>query len=492
VHRSDTTTHTYTPSPYKVPESVEVAWRTIQVLRTRVRATLRRFPVCEEFDSKHLVPAQDVQFPARGCTYYAVSFKRSDLVDFSENDLRRMAVRCELTNQKYIFGALARSAWVVVIADGGLKNRGKIAALPEGIPGSCEVHTFTKGGTAVMKVCETLASLVRSHRITLGCLRVSEAPPGSDEVTFEQACEHVENMSRREFESAMAAAEIAKSRKRCTPMQEVMNIVSTRLHRFLEGIWRANVCIFIDRPSDHTYIDFDQVPAEVKSKVGHRWDPVRKTFAEVRLVDMLMGVDALNSSVVLLGKPGVNKTSLIHTLAKTHCRLLGKDKYAVISNFDDVGSLSSKGVMNELGCLCADDADLVTANSRPLTNDEVKQVFEVRFSSGWGARYCPASVPAMLPKIFAANMEPPNTVAPAGRDSFAGRLPWLRYVVQGNAAAMEGLDVDSNAIARRITCFYFGDRIFGGAAYTAFEANDEAIMAERTARLHAFKQRMNM
>jgi hypothetical protein len=53
---------------------------------------------------------------------------------------------------------------------------------------------------------------------------------------------------------------------------------------------------------------------------------------------------------------------------------------------------------------------------------------------------------------------------------------------------MEQLDVDSIAIARRMTCFYFEDRIFGESVQETFQTHDEVIMAERVARLQAFKQ----
>jgi hypothetical protein len=328
-----------------------------------------------------------------------------------------------------------------------------------------------------------LYSIEVSHKHSYGTLHVQKS--AAEEMTFEDACEAVKDLTQQQWSSVIAAAELARHRKTMTPLQEVLVVVKTHVHAFLDAGWRATACIHRDNDNGE-FVDYDDLPRSVREAKGRYWDAVNQNFVEVTLDDKIFGAASLEGSILLAGPPGVQKSSLLHTICRVFMRMLGSSFYLCTASCDDYGSLSHKGLTALAGACGFDDADLSTGNGRGLTVDEIKNLFQVRFASSYSARYYPATFAAGVPKVFACNLN--VDTAPPRNDSIAS-LPWVGCAARNDVETMQGLSQDLQAQARRCTVFHFTSEILRSEhAVAKFKASDEAVLKARMARLDEWRQ----
>eukprot|EP00969_Alexandrium_andersonii_P106413 4694983-Alexandrium_andersonii.AAC.1 len=73
---------------------------------------------------------------------------------------------------------------------------------------------------------------------------------------------------------------------------------------------------------------------------------------------------------------------------------------------------------------------------------------------------------------------------------FYDSLPWVRMLLRGDVGGLESLSVDDQAAARRCVVFYIEERVMSSKQYQEFDANDEAEMGIRMARLQQWRAQM--
>ena len=328
----------------------------------------------------------------------------------------------------------------------------------------------------------TLRSFIDYATIVYGSLTVQMVDPGS--MDFKMACDALKYMQPSQWTEFVANARLAKFRKSETDLQRVVNCISPLITDWLQSSWKAGASVHMMNPSDTTYVRFNDLPGDVMSSVGARWDPVRKRFDETTMHNFMTSNLSLHSSLGIGGPPGINKTSLLHTLCREFCAQTGKVQYGMSSDLDVFGMLSQKGITHRLGAVSFDDCSLTTGNGRPLNANEIKQLLEVRFASSWSCRYHPATFLAMTPKCFAFQYEGINRPRCEGFDA---DLPWIRYVASRDVEAMTALNKDLQAQARRATIFIFEGSILGKMGLAKFSQNDNDELENRKKRRVEFQ-----
>ena len=178
----------------------------------------------------------------------------------------------------FIVGAWQNEVWWIVKAGGALKESRKVPRMPDDVTVlASEVFCYARQGSLQMKLCETVAALRTAMHSFRGTLKFDAEK--MKELAFEDVCSAVKNFSRTEFESFMAAAELAVKRKKPSEVEQVAQWLSTRLQAFMNAQWTAAAALFtmgsskIDNIADHRKIPawFWDLQASVWSSVGQKY-----------------------------------------------------------------------------------------------------------------------------------------------------------------------------------------------------------------------------
>jgi hypothetical protein len=267
-----------------------------------------------------------------------------------------------------------------------------------------------------------------------------------------------------------------------------MVVLQTKLDKYLEASWRAGQSI--------TYVNkdtalFEILPATLKDKVGYYPHALTKTLVPITLRDAMFGPTCQDHSIVLAGGSGVGKTAAMKTLLATQTVRAGKSFYTKVSKLDDYGMLARQGHTSESGAYGFDDCGLVSRNDQPLDVEDKKNLFVVRESSGYGARYETAKFMPLVSKIFACNFD--WHARNQEEHTFAGELKWLKPLAQGNLEDFlhpGGVELSNHDWGAARKCIVFAchdqESLFSEDQQQAFAQSRKDVMDECNARYQLF------
>jgi hypothetical protein len=434
----------------------------------------------KEVPREHLSEVQST----RGARYFLayVHFKNGFRVSLPT--LEALArVNCLAAGDEFLCVGDYSNAWILVSKTAGGRTK---LELPPDLCGEVTLYTIVRGGCYNKKLIEVVLGLQDGFEYGHGTLRVTLTP--MVDYDLDTLVDMHSHLTTREWQSTMAAAELARSRKSMTPVQEALVVIGkTYVQPRLEAIWKSASSVYTDDPKSSDFVDWEELDPWVQDLVGVSYDPTADRYVEVRLRDNVFGPARLEYSIVLVGPPGTNKTSLLHTICRTQCRRLGRESYVVVNNIDDFGGLGQRGHLSICGAIGVDDADMVSRNGVDLTPDGLKNLFTTRTACGIGCRYWDGTLPARIPRVFAMNIDPRRSPASASKTSFEGRLPWVRDLIMKRPGALAACDADAQAVARRIVVYHITTKVMSKENYEKFAEQDEALIAEEESRYAAWR-----
>ena len=174
-----------------------------------------------------------------------------------------------------------------------------------------------------------------------------------NEMSFQDVCDVVKDMSRTQFDDFMRVAELACKRKKPTEVQQVANWMEKHLQKFMEIQLTANDTIKYLQTC--TVLDEDSIPEWFWETKFNSWNCLTQTFDVYTLKELLYTRAALDFSLILCGPGQVNKSMMSEVLAKLHTIMRKKDYFIFAGKLDSYGPLTLKGLVANAGCCVFDD-----------------------------------------------------------------------------------------------------------------------------------------
>jgi hypothetical protein len=238
------------------------------------------------------------------------------------------------------------------------------------------------------------------------------------------------------------------------------------LNEFLSGIWAAVGSIRRVTEADlGNSTEMKHLPRSHLELRCSYWCDITQTIMQgPSLEDFAKDAIWTRRSAVFAGPAGVGKTTVIHALSRKHTVSAGGDMYVVMPELDTAGALTAKGLLTKAKVYAADDFDLVSQNGIPLSENNIKHLFEVPTASGYMCRYHNSAFEPKTMKLFGINYDAARTEAGTldchlDNNSVMNRCPWIHWIVQGKIELLNAASVNTQAQARRIVVWHITESI---------------------------------
>ena len=296
---------------------------------------------------------------------------------------------------------------------------------------------------------QLVSEMVRDSRALIGNIELRQAGNGQPTaLSWEATLTELGELGRPNLRAITANAKHAQRYGSPTPLQLSLLLYKEDLAAHYRDLQVAST-LTVPLTDIHTKYPRDFATALPELDVWE-WNPVTRCIQHSTLEAYEQG-KYMDKSLILLNNSGAGKTQLGRSLAKKFAIRKQKSVIAQSKSIDPFGCATRSGVMDEVGAFLFNDIAFRTLMKDQLTEEDVKQMFDVRETCTLPARYHAAAFPAHHARIFCwnAGLTPQGEVDP-GQVFLDNGLNALWHLANQDELAIRALSDHASAICRRV------------------------------------------